>query len=249
MAEGHLDEARTISDVAADHVSDHNDIHQWINAQRNSEAAFHADSDYFSDEDITAYTELDITGTTTWAEKYGKLSCKHLSIASGDRGILGKAMTPTVAPVTLECEITIFFAHGNVVVQGGGIGFTDGVTATDSFVGLEVFGDTGGVTIQMTSGTLTVATTDEGNISLKPTDGNDAITGPIHLRLTWDAANTWSAYWSTDRVSWIAVAEAVSFTLTPDTTVFSVLDTADGSEAITTWRNFEVSEADPGSGA
>jgi hypothetical protein len=249
MAEGYLDEARADTDSVQNHLDDHNDIHQWLNAQRHNEAAFHADSDYFSNEDITAYTELDITGNTTWAEKYGILSCAHDTIAANDRGILGKAITSAVAPITLECEVNTFHVGDSTNSQGAGIFFSDGVTATDNAASLEVFGDTSGVVVRLSSGTLTAMTTNEGSVTLAPASFDGPFMGPFHLRLTWDSANTWSAYWSIDRVSWGVVVEGASFTMTPTHIGFAVLDTGQTSICQSNFKNFEVSDADPGSAA
>lgn len=244
-----IDEARTTADSITAHITDHNDIHQWINAKRNLEAALHADSDYFDDESIASYTELDITGNTVWAEKYGILSCRHDTIASDDIGLLGKTMTASGPPVTLECMVTNLTVNPGASSAGGGIFFSDGLEAASNVLDLTYFLDNGGLTVSMRSGTATAHSTAEAAITFVGTNWDGPGFYPLHLRLTWDSANTWSAYYSIDRVSWNVVGEAASFTMTPDSLGFDVIDSGSTALSISSWQNFEVTEADPGQAA
>jgi hypothetical protein len=249
MAATFLDEARTESDSAADHVTDHNEIHYELNQARYLEAAVHADSDYFDNEDFTAWTELDVSGNTTWAEKWGRLSVNFDTITAGDVAVQTKAITSAVAPITIECEVSLFVDILSATSIGAGIFFADGDTATDDLVFCTFYIDTSNLTVALFSGTHTAFTTNtEGSNTFGGPAAGQAIT-KLWLRLTWDSANTWSAYVSPDRVSWHVIVEGAAHTMTPTHFGLGLHSGGAANPSTATFRFFEVTDADLGSAA
>jgi len=244
-----LDEARTVSDSAADHVADHNILHTqhnvftdtWIDAlmRRPSDETPHAYDDEFDDETVDAdWVELSIAGDMTVTEKRSRLSVLTDSTAGASdfQGVL-KPLDSLTNPLTIETcfEVVSDDLSGSGMV---GIGFSDGVVAGSNCAIGRTWRQGN---IGIASGTLT-STDSVNNDTLATEPGRYA---RFYMRLIWSAANTFKIQVSIDGVSWTAYGlSATTKTMTP--THFGLLGTAYIGVRDTTasFDYFRVTESD-----
>ena len=159
----------------------------------------HADDDEFNGAGLGGWTEVDPSGTTTWTEQDGVASVKFSGQASGDLAGLIKAMTPTVAPVTIQTAIRhMDNTSSNTMI---GLCFADGLTDTDDLLSIVSYAGASAAIMEYRHGTFTAATTGTGGHTWESL--HEWAPAPfLYLRLIWKTTNTFAYSVSPDGVSW-----------------------------------------------
>lgn len=181
-------------------------LQRYLRARQPGETA-HADDDFFDDNDHSAYTKLQVTGTVTAVED-GDLVLTYGSQTAGDVGGMVKPITSPSAPMTIEAGFTWLSRNANFYSMG--LMMTDGVTDTDNCaVARYVHGND--QRIFKSAGTLTNYTgtvnTDAGGYSF--------LSSHIFMRLIWTAANTFEMAISPNGKHWIEPTASWSHTFSP----------------------------------
>jgi len=200
----------------------------------------HADDDYFSVDSSADYTEVDVSGTTTWTTQDGLLSVLYEDQTAGDAGCYVKPITSASAPMTIETRVRM--ENDDVNSHIAGLCFTDGATTVDDMVSIGLQLSATGYALTLTHGAITNFDTD---FTILRASGLPTITGGLYLRLVWTATNTFAAAVSPDGVSWTAYgAAADTFIHVP--THFGIFATTYGATvpAVATFDCFKVYDAD-----
>jgi hypothetical protein len=176
---------------------------------------------FWDGDDKASFTEVDVTGSTTWTESgNGLISCLVSGMTSGDINTLLIAKTISTGD-SWYVPIMGVLGHNISGVLQAGVVFTDGTSSTSNAVAaIPQFGLAASGTGDPTSllagrhGTLTALTNApwvlDGNLPTMPW-----MLG-IWCRLTYVSANTFRAEFSPDGISWTAFGEAdISKTMTP----------------------------------
>lgn len=177
-------------------------VPEWVSylSERQTGETGHTDDDFFTSDSSGDYTEVDVTGTTTWTTQYGQLTVVYEDQAIGDLGAYLKPITSASAPMTIETRMTSWYHLVNFPVTG--ILFTDGTAATSKCIWFGLLSDSAGNAQKLTvrSGTLTSANTLEVDMLINDIVGSPNVFG---LRLIWTAANTWQAAVSPNIMPWV----------------------------------------------
>ncbi|HEX7099653.1 MAG TPA: hypothetical protein VF377_10460 [Acidimicrobiia bacterium] len=177
------------------------------------------DDDYTSDTSAD-YSTVTTTGTVAWALRH------RSGLGALNRGPLVTCRSMTAGDLTAYVKSLggawgngayVQAAVRNARVYGGGttgwfgIILTDGTADTSNLVALGVASNNNATnTIDRFVGTITNASA--VNLALT----NDALGyGPLHLRITQTAANTWTFAFSLNGDDWSTLASGVATTLTP----------------------------------
>lgn len=196
----------------------------------------HADDDFF--ETYSGYTEMDVSGNTSWAATRGGLTVTFDSQAGAAISVALKAFTASGPPITIETA----WSSAVIVASAPGFGicFADGVTATDDFAGM---GTLVGVTdILECNGAMNGAQNFAAGVDIQK-DGLHQ--GLVYARFIWKSANTWAWAISPDGETWTDFGDADrSFTMTPTHVGFWVTAWSQTVPQIVSYKYLRVYEAD-----
>jgi hypothetical protein len=217
-------------------------VPQWMSDLAARPGEPHAYDDEFDDESIHGdWTELDITGTTTWTESGGKLSVLADNQTANDFGVQLKALDSLTSPLTID---TVRVSSAPVGMNAmSGILFSDGViSSSKAWANMAYFPSNAGwerTTIQARTGTLTNMGTASGSVQ------HQNPISQLYLRLVWSAANTFKVLWSPDGISYVSHSTAShANTMTP--THFGLFASTWGTNAemVASFDYFRVTESD-----
>lgn len=167
--------------------------------------------DVWWDGDIGDFTTLTITGNEAVTEGAGRLSVTFNDQSANDLNCVLKAHTFAVGD-SFVVPISMFGSVENYSIAG--LVFADGTTSAANAVATCLERPEDPDTLFVRTGTLTAMTTLGTAATFAWAD--DLVHGPLYLRLTYQAANTWRPAWSIDGFSWLSLNESdVTFTLTP----------------------------------
>lgn len=124
-----------------------------------------ADDDEFSTNTIGSYTEVDVTGSTTWTIANHVMSCVYSGQSAGDVGAMLKAMTLADGEY-FETLAVGSGANANYSLMG--IIVTDGTDATSNAIVAHVYKVLNGATIGLRKGTITNLATVISEVSYGP---------------------------------------------------------------------------------
>jgi len=219
------------------------DVPEWVSylAARQSDETPHADDDLFGSDSSGDYTELDVSGTTTWTVSRGVLSCVFDDQTAADASVLVKAITSASAPMTIESRVRLLAADQNYDMLG--ICFTDGVTSGDDMVGVEVGTTATAMQVLSTHGTITNLDADfQAYLTSGP---QQLLINGLYVRLIWTAANTFTVAISPDGVSWTAYGVGTdSYTFTPTHLGMWVSTYGGTAPVVGTWDYLRVYDSD-----
>jgi hypothetical protein len=204
---------------------------------------WHSLDDEFDDASLdSAWTEVTPSGSVTWTEARGVLSCRFIDQATSDGCGLLKSFGALVPPVYVTTAVRLF---GNLQNYGFvGPVFSDGTATTSNAVWLSPYAGTNYTYYAtMYAGTFT-------NFSSHLTTNRNlwANFPWLHLRLDWVNSNTWRGWFSPDGVSWTDMDEGnQSSTVTPTHVGLAVSTWGTGQigERIATFEHFRVYETKP----
>lgn len=249
-----LDEARTTGDSAADHVADHNTLHEmhnvfdgsWLHHLFDREAygeTEHANDQEFKGTSVSG-TEVAPSGSVTWTQKGSRLRAEFSGQSASDVTCRLYSLTPSSAPVTIEAAMQL---HQWVPTDYGmmGLCFTDGTATSSNIVTAFTYprnGDTSFMDISGFTGTITNVSTAEDNIALE--NFQQQLSGLIYLRLFWTAANTFEAQYSLDGTIWTNIDSSISKTMTPTHIGVLVSAWGDPSTCRASFEYLRVTESD-----
>lgn len=174
---------------------------------------------YWDGNDKASFTEVDITGTTTWTEDNNLVSVVAAGMTAEDANCLLIAQSFSTGHAW---TVPIYGILGHTAAQvsvRAGIIFTDGTIAASNCVGASIQAGETGTNVTNTvlvgrHGTLTNMNTapwvlDDVMIPMAPL-------WPLYIKLIYSASNTFQALFSPDGVSYHAFGEAdISKTMTP----------------------------------
>lgn len=206
----------------------------------------HTDDDEFAGTGLGGWTELDVSGTTTWTEDGHAANVVFDDQSSGDVCALVKAITSASAPMTIETAVSAAL-HDTASLMLG-IFFADGATAGDNVVAVLWWTGTGVNNFALDDGTFTsglgsaVKFTSPGHESSVLAQGT-----PFRVRLIWSAANTWKFQVSPTGLSgsWTDWG-STSYTVTMTPTHFGLIVStfAGGSPGSASFEYFRVYNSD-----
>lgn len=173
----------------------------------------HPDDDFFYGRSLgSAWTTLTVSGSQTITVRNGICSVLYNGQSANDVNGILKTMTTTSPPVTIETAVTTVAYQENFSFQG--LVFANGSTSGDSIAMLDV--GYNGLIDYIRNGTFTNAGAPVGGTAPLQSSTNHPNYGRLYLRLIWRSANTFSASWSGDGVSWTQFEDGdASITLTP----------------------------------
>ena len=201
-----LDEARTESDTAADHVTDHNTLHAQHNVivdswfgnllRRPSTETVDAEDDEFDDASIDAAWTNQYAGTApTWTESHGRL---YLS-AAGEAGTNDKTQTipvPGSGDWEYEVCVTASLAPTDNYAKPAYMCVIEGTTAQKlALIGITSYGDH----TQLVTNLHTSYSLYSGLLSANTSYDRHG----IHFLRIKKTGTTYDFSYSTDSVSWI----------------------------------------------
>lgn len=218
-------------------------VPEWIRylAVRQDDETVHADDDLFGSDSSGDYTEIDVTGTTTWTTSRGLLSCLFEDQTAGDAGCYVKSITSASAPMTISTRVRLENADQNSDVIG--LCFTDGATTGDDMVGAQVQLDASAFSLALVNGPITAF---DGDFTLIFSSAPQTpLLNGLYMRLIWTAANTFAMAVSPDGVSWTDYASAAdTFTFTPTHLGVFVTSYGGTAQAIATFDYIRVYDSD-----
>ncbi len=168
--------------------------------------------DEFDDGSIDGWTAIERTGyESTWHEPTGLkgLSC-HALASRGAWYVTGKLKSLSGLSAPCYIETAILQTTRGFNYPGCGLMFTDGTTYG---AGAQVI-----LNELMTNhySTLAKYTNFASRVAYADIEKHSgSILGRLYIRLCWEAANTFSSYFSPDGVVWYLMHDSVSHTLTP----------------------------------
>lgn len=214
----------------------------WVSRLAAAIDSPNADSDEFSDDTISGWTAVTPTGTATWTEKRGLLSCLSYGSSANDACCQLKAMASATAPKTIETVVRMLSGDENWAMIG--LMFSDGVLATSNAIVLMLYNGGTSTTCDLWSGTITNIATTVGAI-LVPPDRGFVVNPFMHMRLIWSAANNFKVQLSPDGVSWTDFAFGTkTVTLTPTHYGIFVSKWGGSQRMIGTFEYFRAYDAD-----
>jgi hypothetical protein len=186
----------------------------WVSALTGTTTT---DNYYWDGNDLAGFTEVDVTGNTTWTESQNLVSVVVNTVTDLDTDCVLVAKTFSTGD-TWQVPLLGALVHtaGSVVAWAGLI-FTDGTATTSNAVAghLQIVDASGAPTTILVGrhGTLT-------NMATAPWVSDDFIASPHlflgYIRLQYQAANTFRLWFSPDGVSFTTMGEAdISKTMTP----------------------------------
>lgn len=230
---------------AADHRTTIQGLWDWIpptekyKMGRQAGETAHAADDFFTS--ITGYTEVDVTGTTTWSATRGGATVVFAGQSANDFGAFLKAVPVAGVPITIETHVMDTLGQADNPTRG--LIFTDGTASTSNVAAFGKLVTAGGQneSYQFT-GTLTsiTATALAGAARQTTMDNGQAFT-----RFVWKAANTFAWSVSPDSETWTDFGRAdLSTTFTPTHMGFFVSAWGATGTQIASFRYLRVYEAD-----
>lgn len=201
----------------------------------------HADDLEFEGTTVTGTEGTGIGGTVNWAQGGGVLHAEYFSQATEDLANRTWPLTPTAAPVTIECALRVMSQDNNFSFQG--ICFSDGTADTANAIAFNLLARTTSQApgVEVRSGTFQALATIETGVLI-----GDHVMGWLFLRLVWTAANTFDVSVSQDGEHWTdfdMVSHA--FTLTPSRFGVGVSKWNGGAEKnVVSWEYLRVTESD-----
>lgn len=173
------------------------------------------DDDYWEKPGVLdgSWTEVNPSGTQTLTVGRGRLSVLHDDIATADIGAVVKPLTGEAAGSALYTDVLHLAFNENFTM--GGLVFSDGNAVSSNIAALLFYVQSASnYVIESRGGTFqAVGATVQSGPVLHPLV---VLAGPMYLRWTWSAANTFVAEFSPDGVTWFAFGMANSaITLTP----------------------------------
>lgn len=197
--------------VAGDMETAAHQTDTWLDAlfRRPSGETIHADDDEFDDGSIDgAWTQLTVSGTTTWSESGGRLLAKTDSQTAADNNPILRSLGSLTYPLTIDTAVSYTSPWATYLMVG--VAFSDGVVATSNAICGEAYvttaADAGPIIAFRADGTWT-------NIVGSGTV-EKAGYGMLYLRVVWTAANAFTFLWSADGVNYL-VASTATPTVTP----------------------------------
>lgn len=154
------------------------------------------DDEFSDDSKAAAWTEVTPTGTATWTESKGMLSCLFDSQDSEDIAVIVKSL-PVLPPYDTTTAVRMLSMSDDFSFCG--LVYTDGVTSGSNAVALTLHTtDTvGQVYLSLRHGQM-------NSLSTNYISDLAAHIGPfMYLRLRWSAVNLFEASFSPDGVTWI----------------------------------------------
>lgn len=197
----------------------------------------HASDDFFST--ITGYTEVDVTGTTTWSSTRAGATCVFAGQSSNDFSCLLKAIPAAGLPTTIETRTVATIKEANNPMYG--LLFTDGTASTSNLMGVGVVGaDTGVPQLYNFSATIGTVT---ANLMVDTVLSTEI--GNPFIRLTCISANNFGWSLSPDSENWTDFAFAdLTPTLTPTHMGFFVSSWNGAGNQIASFNYLRVYDAD-----
>lgn len=188
-------------------------VDSWIGRLFNRPVTAHTDDDEFDSTGLGGWTEVDVSGTTTWTEDAHCANVVFDNQSSGDGAFLLKSMDPSSSPVTIETAVHTLGDAADYTMCG--LAFTDGTAASSNTVIIMGYFGSSSHRFKMWNGTLTNISTGGADVEIS---AYNFAAGFLYVRLIWSAANTWKFQMSPTGAngSWINFDESSdSFTLTP----------------------------------
>lgn len=185
----------------------------WVSNQVGTTDSTHF---YWDGNDIASFTEVDVTGTTTWAEGKNMASVLVASTSADDVNCLLIAQTISTGDAWKVCVKGIMGHTDTGNATFAGIIMTDGTTSgSNGIMGHIQTNEAANVYSQLLvgrSGTLTSMTTAPWVLD----DDQPMPPGEIWIKLTYVSANTFRVAFSPDDVTYHSFGEAdISKTMTP----------------------------------
>jgi hypothetical protein len=177
----------------------------------------HASDDEFNDGVLSpSWTYVNGGGgpTITWTEQGDALSCKFINTNAAI--ILGQLKPISIGiGGYIQTAIKLMMSSNNPRAV---LLFSNGTSAASSCVAMstQLFSSTTPYSLHKGSGPITNVTFGAGTSVIFPFS-------PVHMRFTWQAANTWRSEWSPDGISWESQATGdLAATLAPTHMGFGV---------------------------
>jgi len=147
-------------------------------------------------------TAVTPSGTATWTQGRGVLSCSYQDMTAAHVAVRVWPMTPTAAPVTIETALRNVQPN-DMGYGGAGICFSEGNTATDDTI--ICYWNSGDVSTDSTFGSKRGIAMTSVSTALAAANTSQAASTPlgmIYLRLIWTGTNAWKINMSIDGVTW-----------------------------------------------
>lgn len=187
----------------------------WTDALVERESGSDASDDEFDDGSFSGWTSVETAAHgTTATEKGDTLSIIHDTTADGGEVFHArlKSIGAHTAPTTITAGVRLMHTGNGYPFVG--VAFTDGTTfgaGKQVHGSISSRGGSGGAPIWARLGRHTNFSTSSATTDF---DVYGWYVG-IHVRLKWEAANTWGMQVSPDGVSWWTTATGISYTMTP----------------------------------
>lgn len=186
--------------------------------------------DYFDEDNESDWTAVTISGSTSWgyrhASRLGSNRGVHAvatSITSNDVNAYLKDLSGITTGDYIQTALTPHRTYSSGAILGVGLILTDGATSSSNVAGL-FFGSDGNASGLMyrVSGTLTNASGVSSFLN------QQSVGRPIHVRVVYQAANTFRTYISWNGEDWLQTPADISRTMTPTHGGFAISDTSAG---------------------
>lgn len=171
---------------------------------------------YWDGNDLASFTEVDVTGTTTWSEGKNQASVVAASQSTDDISVILIAQTINTGDAWKTCVKGIMGHTDTGNASFAGIVMTDGTTSTsNAIMGHVQCAEAANVYTQLLvgrSGTLTAMNTAPWVLD----DDQPMPASEIWIKLTYVSSNTFRVAFSPDDVTYHSFGEAdISKTMTP----------------------------------
>lgn len=175
------------------------------------------------DDDFTAdssadWTAVAVTGTVGWALGHRSgLGVMNRGVHATATGMTAGDMDAYLKPLSgltigdyIQTAVAHYRTYGSGTIFGCGLVFTNGVTTTSAMAGVSIGsdGNASGLIMRL-GGTLTAVTS--GNHFLSQM----GVGKPLHVRVVYQAANTFRVFASWNGDNWLQVGTDISVTMTP----------------------------------
>jgi len=170
-------------------------------------------ADYLWDGDLSGFTELDVTGTTTWTESRGRVSCLVNGTTAGDTNVQLKARTFTAGDAFVVPILGLFAPDAAAGEVAAGLVFADGavagsncVIANVKFVNVAVGADlNAGYILEGSHGTLTANTTVPWS---SDAEGGPGPLSMVFCKIVFTSTSAYTVSFSPDGITYSSFGEA-----------------------------------------
>lgn len=172
------------------------------------------DDDDFTDASLTDWTAIDPTGTSTKTAGDGILSVKFSGQSSADLAGISKSVSLSTGD---SIQTAIRLIQPNSALGMVALVMGDGNTSSDNQMSFYYQLQANQRLIVARGGTWAAVASPDIQITSNPGFHAYSMVGWLHMKLTYQAANTFRCELSPDGISWYAPFSDASRTLTPTT--------------------------------